>query len=240
MNTQSSTARQERIEVSASDRIFVLTGAGISAESGLKTFRDSDGLWAGHRVETVCTPEAWRADPELVWQFYSQRRLDADRSRPNAAHVALAELEQRITEAGGGLFLCTQNVDELHERAGSRNMVHMHGELFKSRCAAGCGAPVAEDRHAYHSLAEIPLCRCGARMRPHIVWFGEIPLEMDRIEREIDRCTILLVVGTSGVVYPAANFVRWANQRNRSGRIQVRTVYIGPEAPANADAFTQV
>jgi len=116
-------------------------------------------------------------------------------------------------------------------------MVHMHGELFKSRCAAGCGAPVTEDRHAYQSLAEIPLCRCGARMRPHIVWFGEIPLEMDRIEREIDRCTILLVVGTSGAVYPAASFVHWAHRRSGT---PARTIYLGPEAPLNASAFTQI
>ncbi len=120
---------QDLIEISASDRVFVLTGAGISAESGLRTFRDSNGLWAGHRVETVATPEGWEANPELVWQFYSQRRREAQASQPNAAHYALAELEKRI---GDRFFLCSQNVDDLHERSGSRNMVHMHGEPFKS------------------------------------------------------------------------------------------------------------
>jgi NAD-dependent deacetylase len=239
MNTQSSERTPDRIEVSASDRIFVLTGAGISAESGLKTFRDSDGLWAGHRVDTVATPEGWRADPELVWRFYSQRRADARGSQPNAAHRALAELEKQVNgqQAGRGLFLCTQNVDDLHERAGSRNLVHMHGELFKSRCADDCGAPIQEDRDVYQSLSEVPRCVCGARMRPHIVWFGEIPLEMDRIEREIDRCSVLLVVGTSGAVYPAASFVHWANRRSGT---PARTIYVGPEAPLNASAFTQI
>jgi NAD-dependent deacetylase len=183
------------IDIAETDRVFVLTGAGISAESGLRTFRDSNGLWAGYRVESVATPEAWEANPEVVWQFYSQRRREAEASRPNAAHYALAELEQRI---GDRFFLCTQNVDDLHERAGSKNLVHMHGELFKSRCEADCGAPAIGDSYSYNSLREIPPCACGSRLRPQIVWFGEMPLEMARIQREIDRCSILLVVGTSG------------------------------------------
>lgn len=244
MNMPASKQTPDKIQISASDRIFVLTGAGISAESGLKTFRDSNGLWAGHRVETVATPEGWRADPELVWRFYSQRRVESQASEPNAAHRALAELERQINErqihghqAGGSLFLCTQNVDDLHERAGSRNMVHMHGELFKSRCSADCGAPIKEDRNCYKSLSEVPRCACGARMRPHIVWFGEIPLDMERIEREIDRCSVLLVVGTSGAVYPAASFVHWANSRSTT---PARTFYVGPEDPLNASAFTQI
>ncbi len=130
--------------------------------------------------------------------------------------------------------------NDLHERAGSRRMIHMHGQLFESRCEDDCGKPVFADQGEYESMAEIPRCECGARIRPHIVWFGEIPLEMDRIQRGIDRCTVLLVVGTSGVVYPAANFVRWANQRNRAGNRLVRTIYVGPEQPANADAFSRV
>jgi len=227
----------ERVTISPEDRVFVLTGAGVSAESGLATFRDSDGLWSGHRVEDVATPEAWSADPGLVWRFYSQRRRDARKAEPNPAHLALAALEHEI---GDRFLLCTQNVDDLHERAGSRRMIHMHGQLFESRCEDDCGAPVFADEKFYESVDAIARCECGARIRPHIVWFGEIPLEMDRILREIDRCTVLVVVGTSGVVYPAANFVRWANQRNRAGQTQVRTVYVGPEAPANADAFTQV
>ena len=223
----------DSVEIGIHDRVFVLTGAGISAESGLKTFRDSNGLWAGHRVEAVATPEGWDANPELVWRFYSQRRRETEASLPNPAHRALAELEEKIE---GRLFLCTQNVDDLHERSGSRNMVHMHGELFKSRCETDCGASIIEDRNSYNSLAEIPRCVCGARLRPHIVWFGEVPLEMPRIQQEIDRCSVLLVVGTSGVVHPAASFVQWARMR----ATPARAYYIGPEAPLNAKAFTRI
>ena len=213
------------------DRIFVLTGAGISAESGLPTFRASDGLWAGNRIEDVCTPDAWNRNPVLVWQFYSARREQGAKARPNPAHVALAQLEQRI---GDGFFLCTQNVDDLHERAGSLRLHHMHGELAKARCERECGRPPVEDRHVYASLAEVGRCPCGGRLRPHIVFFGEMPLEMDRIQREINKATLMLVIGTSGSVYPAANFVHWARL---SG---ARTVYIGPEHPLNASAFTEI
>ena len=224
------------IPISSSDRVFVLSGAGISAESGLATFRDSDGLWSGHRVEDVATPEAWAENPELVWRFYSQRRHDATAAVPNPAHHALAELESAI---GDRFFLCTQNVDDLHERAGSKHMIHMHGQLFESRCEDDCGKPSFSDSEQYTSLAAIPNCSCGARIRPYIVWFGEIPLEMDRIQQEIDRCTVMVVVGTSGAVYPAANFVRWANQRSRHGHTKVRTIYIGPEPPLNSSEFSQ-
>ncbi|HEY2471808.1 MAG TPA: NAD-dependent deacylase [Terracidiphilus sp.] len=220
-----------KISISPSDCVFVLTGAGISAESGLPTFRASDGLWAGHRVEDVCTPEALEMNPALVWQFYSERREQGAKAMPNPAHIALAEIESKL---GDRFFLCTQNVDDLHERAGSKRLVHMHGELAKSRCEAECGQLPVEDHHVYKSLAEVGRCTCGARLRPHIVFFGEIPLEMDRIQREIARATLMIVVGTSGSVYPAASFVHWAKQ---SG---ARTVYIGPEAPLNAQAFTNV
>jgi NAD-dependent deacetylase len=225
------------VPISSSDRVFVLSGAGISAESGLATFRDSDGLWSGHRVEDVATPEAWAADPELVWRFYSQRRRDAAAAPPNPAHHALAELEAGIGER---FLLCTQNVDDLHERAGSKRMIHMHGQLFESRCEDDCGKPPFADSEQYPSLAAIPNCSCGARIRPHIVWFGEMPLEMEQIQREIDRCTVMIVVGTSGSVYPAANFVRWANQRNRPGHTKVRTIYVGPERPLNGSEFSQI
>jgi NAD-dependent deacetylase len=221
----------EIIEVTSEDRVFVLTGAGISAESGLPTFRASDGLWAGHRIEDVCTPEAWDANPELVWQFYSARREAAERALPNPAHVALAELEARMGER---YFLCTQNVDDLHEKAGSRRLVHMHGDLFTSRCSAECGRLPQPDRVIYGTLGSVARCACGELLRPHIVWFGETPLEMDRIGDEIRRATLMLVVGTSGSVYPAANFVRWARQGG------ARTVYVGPEEPLNGSAFTQV
>jgi NAD-dependent deacetylase len=225
------------IQISPEDRVFVLTGAGVSAESGIPTFRDSDGLWSGYRVEDVATPEAWEADPELVWRFYSMRRRDAQRCEPNPAHRALAALEAQIGER---LFLCTQNVDDLHERAGSCNLVHMHGELFSSRCESNCGEPIFADTKIYESAAQIPACACGAHVRPNIVWFGEYPLEMDRIMREIDRCSVMIVVGTSGNVHPAASFVHWANQRNVAGRSKVRTYYVGPEPPLNASAFTEV
>lgn len=221
----------EQIKIGANDRVFVLTGAGISAESGLPTFRASDGLWAGHRVEDVCTPEALDQNPALVWEFYSERRAQGANAQPNPAHVTFAELERQL---GDRFFLCTQNVDDLHERAGSTRLVHMHGELAKSRCEHECGRPPVEDRAVYRSLDEVGRCTCGARLRPHIVFFGEIPLEMDRIQREISKATLMVVVGTSGSVYPAANFVHWARQGG------ARTVYIGPEAPLNASAFTNV
>lgn len=219
------------IKIELLDRVFVLTGAGISAESGLPTFRASDGLWAGHRVEDICTPEALEDNPALVWQFYSERRAQGEKAQPNPAHVALAELESHLGER---FFLCTQNVDDLHERAGSRRMVHMHGELAKSRCEAECGRPPVEDRRIYRNLEEVGRCACGARLRPHIVFFGEMPLEMSRIEQEIATATVMVVIGTSGSVYPAANFVNWAR------RAGARTVYIGPERPLNAQAFTQI
>ena len=217
------------IPIAADDRVFVLTGAGISAESGLPTFRASDGLWAGHRIEDVCTPEAWERNPALVWEFYAARRVAGQRAKPNPAHFALAELEAHL---GDRFFLCTQNVDDLHEQAGSVRLVHMHGELAKSRCEQACGRGPVEDRTIYRGLSEVGHCSCGARLRPHIVFFGEVPLEMDRIQQEIDQATLMLVVGTSGSVYPAASFVNWA----RSGG--ARTVYVGPEPPLNAAAFT--
>src|SRR5579863_3126531 len=219
------------IPISPTDRLFILTGAGISAESGLPTFRASDGLWAGHRIEDVCTPEALDRNPALVWEFYSARRASAKAAQPNPAHSALAELEAQL---GDRFFLCTQNVDDLHERAGSMRLVHMHGELAQSRCSADCGRPPVEDHTVYKSLDEVGRCVCGARLRPHIVFFGEIPLEMDRIQAEIKQATLMVVVGTSGSVYPAANFVHWARQGG------ARTVYVGPETPLNASAFTQV
>jgi NAD-dependent deacetylase len=231
INSRPGTAVMPTIPIHKNDRVFVLTGAGISAESGLPTFRASDGLWAGHRVEDVCTPEALETNPALVWQFYSERRAQGAKAQPNPAHIALAELEAQL---GDRFFLCTQNVDDLHERAGSRRMVHMHGELAKSRCEGECGRPPIEDRAVYRNLEEVGRCACGARLRPHIVFFGEMPLEMNRIEREIAQATLMVVIGSSGSVYPAANFVNWARQAG------ARTVYIGPERPLNSVAFTNI
>jgi NAD-dependent deacetylase len=206
-------------------RVFVLTGAGISAESGIRTFRDAGGLWETYRFEEVASPEGWAAHPEAVWRFYSQRRAQAASCEPNAAHRALAKLEEAI---GDRLFLCTQNVDDLHEKAGSKRLLHMHGELFKSRCES-CARPPFDDRAAHEG---IPACPCGARTRPHIVWFGETPMGMDAIAGELRRCDVFVTVGSSGAVYPAAGFV--AAVRGRA-----KTVYVGPEAPDNAGAFDE-
>ena len=221
----------ERISIAREDRLFVLTGAGISAESGLPTFRAEDGLWAGYRIEDVCTPDAWRRDPAAVWAFYAARRAAGQNANPNPAHYSLAELERGLGER---FFLCTQNVDDLHERAGSVRLLHMHGELAKSRCEWECGRPPRDDQNIYADLAAVPRCECGGKLRPHIVFFGEMPLAMDRIQAEIGRATLMVVVGTSGSVYPAANFVHWARQ---SG---ARTVYIGLEPPLNAHAFSSI
>src|SRR3984893_2784021 len=150
------------LTVSSTDRVFVLTGAGISAESCIPTFRGVGGLWRNYRIEEVASPEAWRRDPRLVWEFYSMRRRVASAAKPNPAHFAPAKLEHTLQEC---LFVCTQNVDNLHEQGGSRNIVHMHGELFKSRCDS-CSGPPFE--------TEVPRCRCGGRIRPHIFWFGEL------------------------------------------------------------------
>ncbi len=212
------------------DRLFVLTGAGVSAESGLATFRGSGGLWNGYRVEDVATPEAWHANPELVWRFYSMRRRDALAAQPNAAHLALAKIERKL---GDRFYLCTQNVDDLHERAGSHRVHHMHGSLFQSRCVQ-CNVPFP-DKSLYETAAGLPECaECGGPVRPHIVWFGEVPVDMEGIYRQLDRATRLLVVGTSGSVYPAAGFVHAANQRG------IRSIYVGPEEPLNAGAFDEV
>ena len=220
----------QKMHLTAQDRLFVLTGAGISAESGLATFRGSGGLWNGHRVEEVATPEAWDANPALVWRFYSQRRRDALAAQPNAAHIALAKIEQRL---GDHFYLCTQNVDDLHERAGSHRIHHMHGNLFQSRCTRT--NEYFSDQSFYEDPNDFPICKtCHASIRPHIVWFGEIPLDMDAIYYELNRATTLLVVGTSGSVYPAAGFVNIANQR------RIRTIYVGPEEPLNIEAFDEI
>jgi NAD-dependent protein deacetylase/lipoamidase len=215
-----------RLIISPADRVFVLTGAGISAESGIPTFRDSNGLWRNYRIEEVASPYAWHRDPHLVWEFYSMRRRVAAAAKPNPGHLALANLG-RVLERR--LFLCTQNVDNLHEQAGSKAVVHMHGQLFKSRCE-GCDRPPFNDRETYES--GIPHCTCGGRIRPHICWFGEVPFELDRIVKALTKCTLFLAIGTSGVVEPAASFVA----RMGTGG---RAIYVGPEHPANAALFSE-
>ena len=182
-------------------RIVILTGAGISAESGLRTFRAADGLWENHRVQDVATPEAFHRNPELVYRFYNERRRSLSSVEPNAAHLALARLAR---EWPGELLLVTQNVDDLHDRSGTLNLLHMHGELLKGRCLS-CGAvqPWPGDLDAD---SRCPSCRQGP-VRPHIVWFGELPFEMDRIYQALERCDLFVAIGTSGHVYPAAGFV---------------------------------
>jgi NAD-dependent deacetylase len=185
--------------------IVILTGAGVSAESGLATFRGPDGLWEGHRVEDVCTPEAYARDPALVHAFYDARRAKLGTVQPNAAHEALARLD---VDWPGELLLVTQNVDDLHERAGSKRLLHMHGELARGWCLA-CDerfpwtGPMGEAAHC-------PSCSVEGQVRPDIVWFGEMPYEMDRIEQAVRDCDLFVSVGTSGAVYPAAGFVQTA------------------------------
>jgi NAD-dependent deacetylase len=216
--------------------IVILTGAGVSAESGLATFRGADGLWEGHRVEDVATPEAYRRDPALVHQFYDARRARLGTVEPNEAHKALARLDG---EWPGELLLVTQNVDDLHERAGSKRLIHMHGELTSGWCLAcderfawhgpmspstvrpepveGLSFSGSEQRQDSPSTSsgrtEVNVCPCcgiAGQVRPDIVWFGEMPYDMERIEDALRRCDLFVSIGTSGAVYPAAGFVQTA------------------------------
>ncbi len=220
-------------KLSPQDRLFVLTGAGVSAESGLPTFRGLNGLWRGYRVEDVATPEAFAADPAMVWQFYSERRQRHQTVQPNPAHFALADVERALKDR---FFLCTQNVDSLHEQAGSQRVVHMHGRLMQSRCSRPlCRTAPFDDCNLYRTKQDIAHCaECGAMVRPHICWFGEVPFQMDLILQQLDGAAVVLTVGTSGVVEPAASFVRMA-RRNRA-----RTIYVGPEEPSNSGYFDEV
>jgi len=190
--------------VERASNIVILTGAGISAESGLRTFRATDGLWEDHRIEDVATPQAFRRDPDVVQRFYDQRRTDILAAQSNPAHEALARLDQ---EWRGGLLIVTQNIDDLHERAGARRVLHMHGEGLSAWCIA-CDA-----RHPWSgTLRDAPPCpSCGARaLRPDIVWFGEMPYRMNEIFAALARADLFVSIGTSGAVYPAAGFVQEA------------------------------
>ena len=217
------------LSISCDDRVLILTGAGVSAESGIPTFRGVNGLWRNYRIEEVASPHAWRHDPRLVWEFYSMRRRVAAAAKPNPAHFALANLGEKL---GNRLFLCTQNVDDLHEQASSKNVVHMHGELFKSRCDT-CRRPPFHDTSIYNPATDLRRCECGGGIRPHICWFGEVPFDLDRIFAALEECTLFMAVGTSGVIEPAAHFVAHVGKR-------ARTIYVGPEEPANACAFTEL
>lgn len=187
------------------DRVVVLTGAGISAESGVPTFRDADGLWERHNPMDIATPEAFSRDPELVYRFYNARRAQLARVQPNAAHKALARLQRDFP---GEVFLVTQNVDDLHERGGSDRVCHMHGELLAMSCTA-CGRSMRAGGE-FDGASSCPACGASGKLRPDVVWFGEIPYHMDEIEMQLAGCDMFVAIGTSGLVYPAAGFVRRA------------------------------
>ena len=207
--------------------IVILTGAGISAESGLGTFRDEGGLWAQHRIEDVATPEGFTRNPDLVHAFYNARRTQAAEASPNAAHYALAELEEKLD---GNLLIVTQNVDSLHEKAGSKAVVHMHGRLNGALCGA-CDhrwdAPLTMDKSD-----ACPSCGAPAT-RPDIVWFGEIPYHMDQIADALSQADVFVSIGTSGEVYPAANFVAEADH------FGAHTIELNLEPSAGASRFAE-
>jgi len=209
--------------------VVVLTGAGVSADSGVATFRGAGGLWEGQRIEDVATPEAWERDPLLVWRFYQSRRAALRAVQPNAAHFALVELERRLRAAGARFTLVTQNVDDLHERAGTQNLLHMHGELAQLLCER-CGERL-RDLERVEPAVFLPCATCAhARLRPDVVWFGELPYHLDAIDTALAECTHFLAIGTSGVVYPAAGFLQAA--RERGARTWVQAL----ERPENAGA----
>lgn len=186
-------------------KIVILTGAGISADSGLKTFRDNDGLWENHRVEEVATPEAFYSNPELVYRFYNLRRLQLKETRPNPAHEAIGKL---MSSPHFQTILVTQNVDDLHERGGARDVIHMHGELKKVKCLrSGKSISWTEELNRED---QCQCCQNPSPMRPDIVWFGEMPYHMELILGHLSDCELFLSIGTSGHVYPAAGFVQVA------------------------------
>jgi len=217
--------------------VAVLTGAGISAESGIATFRDSGGLWERYDVSQVATPEGFRRDPDLVWRFYSERRRQALAAIPNAAHRALAEME-RFLESRGRFTLVTQNVDGLHQRGGARNVLEVHGSLFRTRCSnPGCPQAATEwpDRELH--LDGAPRCaECGQVLRPAVVWFGEAldPRILFQAEQAVKHCDLFLVVGTSGVVWPVAGLVHVARDQG------VRSVLVNLEPPENHRYFDEM
>lgn len=212
-------------------RVVVLTGAGISQESGIRTFRDGDGLWEEHRIEDVATPSAWRRDPELVWRFYQLRRAQLQEVAPNPAHHALRTLEDALADR---LMIITQNVDDLHERAGSTRLIHMHGELRKLRCE-WCGVvDVRMEPGHLIPTQYVPCVSCEHdRMRPHIVWFNEVPFGMDDILERTATCDIFVSIGTSGHVHPAAGLIDLAK---RNG---ARCIGVNLEPPRNLAKYDE-
>lgn len=204
-------------KISKDTRVVVLTGAGISAESGIKTFRDQNGLWENHDIMEVASAMGFERDPELVYRFYNLRRAQLKEVSPNPGHFALAEMEEMFPN----FTLITQNVDDLHERAGSKNVVHMHGELKKMRCVRTKKVYSIEGDLTSSNIC--PCCHEEGLLRPHIVWFGEVPLFMDKITNALENCDLFIAIGTSGVVYPAAYFVTIAKTTSRAITIEFNT-----------------
>lgn len=218
-------------KLSSSRKLTILTGAGVSAESGIATFRGTGGFWRRYEAQDLASPEAWIRDPGLVWEFYNYRRAASCNAAPNPAHLAIAKIEARWREAGGTFTLITQNIDDLHEQAGSQNIVHLHGSIWHVRCLAcqavtpnknipitkayeGSGSPDPETRALHFTEADLPHCQCGGIQRPHVVWFGEALESKNLIATAdaIDKCNLMLVVGTAAVVHPAAGFVSLAKR----------------------------
>ena len=208
--------------------IFVLTGAGISAESGIRTFRGTSGLWEGHRVEDVASPAGFQRDPALVFEFYNVRRKKIREAQPNAAHLALARLER---EFPGTVTVVTQNIDDLHERAGSRNVIHMHGEVLKAQCR-DC-RNISPCENTLDETNRCPACAVVGRLRPHIVWFGEMPLFMENIYLALSKANLFVAIGTSGNVYPAAGFAEAASQHG------IRTIEVNPDSTKISPHFDE-
>lgn len=224
-------------------KVVVLTGAGISAESGLKTFRDNNGLWENHHIQEVATPEGFAANPDLVYRFYNQRRqqLLAPELSPNSAHLALAKLEEKL---GDNFILITQNVDNLHQRAGSKNVLHMHGSLLSARCLVSDKTQMLES-DTLDKTSQCVCCRPSNGLRPDIVWFGEMPNYMAEIEQWLSQADIFISIGTSGTVYPAAGFVSLAkysgahtvelNMEPSLGQNEFQESYYGPATSVVSD-----
>lgn len=213
----------------SNSRVVVLTGAGISAESGIRTFRANDGVWENHRIEDVATPFAWERDPKLVWEFYQGRRRQLLDVVPNSAHDALVLLENYLDE----FLLITQNVDDLHSRAGSKKLIHIHGELRKLRCET-CGQVIEamNDEHLQNQYVECTQCT-DKKLRPHIVWFHEMPFQMNEIYDAVGTCDVFIAIGTSGHVYPAAGLLSVAKD------VGAYCIGINLDPPENVSLFDE-
>tara|TARA_B100000214_G_C23878646_1_gene586199 strand:+ start:320 stop:1036 length:717 start_codon:yes stop_codon:yes gene_type:complete len=214
------------LQINPNTKVVILTGAGISAESGIKTFRASGGLWENHAIEDVATPNAWMRDPNLVWNFYQGRRKQLLEVKPNPAHNALVDLENHL---GNNFLLITQNVDDLHHRAGSKNVIHMHGELRLLRCEVCMNVfEMMDEEHLLGNYVACKLCE-NNRLRPHIVWFHETPLQLSEIYQKVENCDIFVTIGTSGHVYPAAGLISLAKSCG------AKCIGVNLDTPSNYD-----